>query len=183
MPPPPRPRAGYACAGAPASTRLCTVMIRGAVAKQYADPGTHGGGHYDLSIVADYWPGVDPKEDDLSAQELLDWPIRRMGSKLGVATSLRAFLANVDSMYERSAAREGALLEAVTALSADPDLTADRVARMLDDSVAAHAPTVDRALATQLELVRQAVREVVSPEEADRIMALLEAEDESTDDG
>jgi hypothetical protein len=44
------------------------VMIPGAVAKQYADPATHGGGHYDLSIVADYWPGVDPKpkppEDD-----------------------------------------------------------------------------------------------------------------------
>ncbi len=30
----------------------------GAVAKQYADPGLSGG-HYDLSAVADYWPGVD----------------------------------------------------------------------------------------------------------------------------
>jgi hypothetical protein len=31
----------------------------GAVAKQYANPPL-AGGHYDLSIVADYWPGVDP---------------------------------------------------------------------------------------------------------------------------
>lgn len=31
----------------------------GAVAKQYANPPLSGG-HYDLSWVADYWPGVDP---------------------------------------------------------------------------------------------------------------------------
>ena len=34
--------------------------VSGAVAKQYADPPASGG-HYDLSIVADYWGGVDPK--------------------------------------------------------------------------------------------------------------------------
>lgn len=32
----------------------------GAVARQYADPAVHGGGHYDLTVVRDYWPGVDP---------------------------------------------------------------------------------------------------------------------------
>lgn len=32
---------------------------RGAVAKQYADPRLSGG-HYDVSVVDDYWPGVDP---------------------------------------------------------------------------------------------------------------------------
>jgi hypothetical protein len=31
----------------------------GAVAKQYADPKLSGG-HFDLSVVADHWPGVDP---------------------------------------------------------------------------------------------------------------------------
>lgn len=35
------------------------VIPAGAIAHQYADPGTSGG-HYDLSVVADYWPGVDP---------------------------------------------------------------------------------------------------------------------------
>ena len=33
--------------------------IAGAVAHQYADPPASGG-HYDLSVVADYWGGVDP---------------------------------------------------------------------------------------------------------------------------
>lgn len=34
------------------------VLPPGPVAKQYANP-TLSGGHYDLSVVADYWPGVD----------------------------------------------------------------------------------------------------------------------------
>lgn len=33
-------------------------LIPGAVAKQYINPPTSGG-HYDLSIVADFWPGID----------------------------------------------------------------------------------------------------------------------------
>lgn len=45
------------------------LIPAGAVAKQYANPTVHGQGHYDLSIVADYWPGIDlpePQEDDVS---------------------------------------------------------------------------------------------------------------------
>lgn len=46
----------------------------GAVAKQYANPPVHGRGHFDLSVVADYWPGVDPsKEDDMDAYTRVDW--------------------------------------------------------------------------------------------------------------
>lgn len=30
------------------------------IAIQYANPATGSGGHFDLSAVADYWPGVDP---------------------------------------------------------------------------------------------------------------------------
>lgn len=42
----------------------------GAVAKQYADPGMPGvGGHYDLSIVVDFWPGVDGTFDNPSKTE------------------------------------------------------------------------------------------------------------------
>lgn len=36
-----------------------TTLPAGAVAKQFNDPPASGG-HYDESIVADYWPGVDP---------------------------------------------------------------------------------------------------------------------------
>ena len=38
------------------------AMIANAVAKQYADPAMHNQGHFDLSIAADYWPGIDPPE-------------------------------------------------------------------------------------------------------------------------
>lgn len=36
------------------------VIPSGAVAHQYADPNSGSGGDWDLSVVADYWPGVDP---------------------------------------------------------------------------------------------------------------------------
>lgn len=37
----------------------------GAIAKQYANPPTHHQGHFDLSVVADYWPGIDPPQKGL----------------------------------------------------------------------------------------------------------------------
>lgn len=40
----------------------------GAVAKQYMHP-PQTGKHYDLSSVADYWPGVDVKEEPMTPQE------------------------------------------------------------------------------------------------------------------
>lgn len=45
----------------------------GAVAKQYANPAVHGRGHFDLSAVADHWPGVDPEEDDMELIDPVDW--------------------------------------------------------------------------------------------------------------
>lgn len=41
----------------------------GAIAKQYADPPVHGKGHFDLSSVADYWPGVDKEEDGMTPEQ------------------------------------------------------------------------------------------------------------------
>lgn len=46
------------------------VIPPGAIAKQYANPPL-AGGHYDLSVVADYWPGVDGG-NDVTPQELQD---------------------------------------------------------------------------------------------------------------
>lgn len=46
----------------------------GAVAKQYANPDLSGG-HYDLSLVEDFWPGVDGPlvvEEDMTPDELLN---------------------------------------------------------------------------------------------------------------
>jgi hypothetical protein len=43
-----------------------------AVAHQYADPAHGSGGNYDNSVVADYWPGVDPAptEDDVPTYQV-----------------------------------------------------------------------------------------------------------------
>lgn len=43
-------------------------LYPGSVAHQYADHGPHGE-NYDTSVVADYWPGVDQKEEDMTADE------------------------------------------------------------------------------------------------------------------
>ncbi|WP_051943069.1 glycoside hydrolase family 25 domain-containing protein [Streptacidiphilus rugosus] len=57
------------------------TIFPGAVAKQYADPGP-----YDLSSVADYWPGVDPQEDDMpyTPQQLVQF------AQQGAAAALQA---------------------------------------------------------------------------------------------
>jgi hypothetical protein len=60
------------------------VMIPGTVAKQYADP-SRSGGHYDLSVVADHWPGVDKVVDVLKPDERAT--LMRMGEILEVLNS------------------------------------------------------------------------------------------------
>lgn len=64
---------------------------KGAVAKQHlhgdkAHPGSYSGGHFDVSVVADYWPGVDPepvKDQPLSRRH------RRWAKQLTVAFGKR----------------------------------------------------------------------------------------------
>lgn len=46
-------------------------LMAGAIAKQYINPPTSGG-HYDLSIVADYWPGVENVMDAASVTQIVD---------------------------------------------------------------------------------------------------------------
>lgn len=59
------------------------VIPTGAIAKQYANS-TLAGGNYDLSVVADYWPGVDGKVvTDMDATEH-EW-LRQNNAVLGAA--------------------------------------------------------------------------------------------------
>lgn len=46
------------------------VIPAGAVAHQYADP-PGSGGNFDISVVADYWPGIDPAKGSLVNQLVL----------------------------------------------------------------------------------------------------------------
>jgi len=42
-------------------------IVSGTYATQFDHP-PHSGGHYDLSLVADYWPGIDPKPSPAPAR-------------------------------------------------------------------------------------------------------------------
>ncbi|WP_051943884.1 glycoside hydrolase family 25 domain-containing protein [Streptacidiphilus rugosus] len=72
------------------------VIFAGAVAKQYADPGP-----YDLSTVADYWPGVDPKpqEDDMpyTPQQLVQFA--QQGAAAALADPAFRRLAVADNLW------------------------------------------------------------------------------------
>jgi hypothetical protein len=60
------------------------VLPSGAVAKQFANA-AFSGGHFDLSVVADYWPGVDPE-----GGFFMDQDVRNTFKKLHAAQAARA---------------------------------------------------------------------------------------------
>jgi hypothetical protein len=57
------------------------TIPNGAVGKQYAHPPMIGK-HYDLSVVADYWPGVDASEGDDFLMGLQQWQQERMFDRI-----------------------------------------------------------------------------------------------------
>jgi hypothetical protein len=80
----------FALAGAPlphywlAHYDGIAALPAGYVAKQYADEAMTGG-HYDASVVADYWPGVDPVGGQMTqaeVQALIDASIAAYGQRL-----------------------------------------------------------------------------------------------------
>ena len=66
------------------------TLPAGAIAKQYANP-TLTGGHYDKSIVADTWPGVDTQQGDFMATlsqldaDVLIWTVAVMAGRVKAA--------------------------------------------------------------------------------------------------
>jgi hypothetical protein len=77
----PSVKAAFTAAGVAAPLYLIAhydgdpAIPAGAIGKQYRDP-PNSGGHWDLSVVADHWPGVDPTppapEDDMLLTDKLD---------------------------------------------------------------------------------------------------------------
>jgi hypothetical protein len=98
----------------------------GAVAKQYDDP-PHTGGHYDLSIVADHWPGVDPatpppppEVPEMEQTDALVAPTQgdvseALAAVLGGITGVRS-AGPLAVNAANAASRAGAALDAVTAV-------------------------------------------------------------------
>jgi hypothetical protein len=92
------------------------VIPKGAVAKQFADPNTSGG-HFDVSVVADHWPGVDGpggKHDGPGAQqpedgtdlkpdsrEMAQELIKRLSQRNTAVANGRDVLINLNNQIER----------------------------------------------------------------------------------
>lgn len=124
----------------------------GAVALQYADKGA-----YDLSVVADYWPGVDPAPVHTNIQEIImqdaifyvaDGPEKGAiyvrlsdGQYGGVGT-----IANRDALVSLLGVQEkqisGSLHSVFLALAAKPGITlTDAQAEVIGAAIAAKLPT------------------------------------------
>jgi hypothetical protein len=109
----------------------------GQVARQYANP-TLTGHHYDLSVVADHWPGVDTQGDDMPLSQTdadaLIWRVETLISNLDVVPAgptkgeKNALKAAQDALAAKVAAipvTEPAETEPAPAAIIDPQFAAD----------------------------------------------------------
>ena len=106
-------------------------------------------------------------EDDVAASDVFNYRIRRQGSSLGGETTLGAVVANMDRAWEMQTARDQAILAAI---AAEKGIAPEALNAMIDDAVAAHAPSPDDVVAAQRDLIEAAVREVMPDRQANRIV-------------
>lgn len=116
------------------------VLPAGVVAKQYTDAPASGG-HYDLSVVADYWPGVDPHpvkpEAEMELTDKLD-PNATQGT---VNEALNAVLYGIGGVRNAGslALAVSKLTETVTELSATVSTLLAEVGALRGDTLTGSA--------------------------------------------
>jgi hypothetical protein len=125
-----------------------TAIPAGAVAKQYNDP-PHTGGHYDLSAVADHWPGVDQGEPDMQLTDKLNpnpatgTVNEALNSVLFGITGLRsagALALAVHNVAATVTAQAAAITALSTALAAQQNLSVDDIQNAVAVEVGKAAP-------------------------------------------
>ncbi len=142
------------------------VIPSGAIGKQYYNNDSLG---YDLSVVADYWPGVDPPEDDmpLTQQELntivmgardqvLNHPVGEVdlnGRATGSTVTLGAITARSRAAQADLDSKLNALTAAVARLTGSPvsapaDAAATPSAAATPAQQPANGPATSDALAS-----------------------------------
>lgn len=122
----------------------------GSIAKQYADD-TMLGHPYDLSVVADYWPGIDQGADmpltQSDVQMIFDYVLPRGGANVQGSTSLGGMVAWNDSHVQTVYDTLAALQAEVKALSTPVPDTGALAAQLSTDTVflqaLAHAIAVE----------------------------------------
>lgn len=121
-----------------------TAIPAGAVAKQYNDP-PNTGGHYDLSAVADNWPGVDQGETDMQLTDKLNpnpatgTVNEALNSVLFGITGLRSAGALALAVHNMAAtvATQGAAITALSAaVAAQHGLALSDIQAMFDKELA-----------------------------------------------
>jgi hypothetical protein len=117
------------------------------------------------------------QEDDMpTAADILYAKVARQGSVLGGQTSLAAVVANFDSAVEKAAARDAAILAAI---SADKDITPAQLAELIDRAVAEHTPSAEE-IATAIDVVQRplimaAVLAALGEDNTDQAEAIVDA--------
>lgn len=117
------------------------IIPVGAIAKQYANP-PFAGGHFDLSVVADHWPGVDmgdgmtPQDEQIVIETARRFQggiggVREAGDLYLLLLDLRERLTRIPGVVDQAAI---AIIEAV---NAQPELRAQAVADALGPDLAA----------------------------------------------
>ncbi|HWO58981.1 MAG TPA: hypothetical protein VNO31_02910 [Umezawaea sp.] len=155
----------------------------GSIAKQYAHPGTvpgkssgpwETGKHYDLSVVADHWPGVDNQNgDDVSFND-------QITNHAGATFSAAQWLTWGNEYAAQGAANSAALLDKVDALAAvvaaDKDVSVEELRRIVDDAVKANSAAQAKLVAQQtVAELRVAVREEMGTDNQDQADAIVDA--------
>jgi hypothetical protein len=149
-------RAAFAAAGEPephwwvaSYPGAGAVIPAGAVAHQYADPITSGG-HWDLSAVADYWPGIDPAggtdmfdqhdRDDLRQvlnQLMGPWKSWAPGAPDTAAFTLVDYARAIDKNVNVQGAQISGLVAVIAAATKDPNITEARLRTVFREELAA----------------------------------------------
>lgn len=105
-------------------------LLAGAVAKQYANPDVHRAGHFDLSVVADHWPGIDTEDDMNKTQDnKLDFLYQAVAYGSSVKGVKYPPLLRMEVETQRRVDLSNAALKAMAELVAggQTNLTADQV--------------------------------------------------------
>lgn len=123
-------------------------MIPGAVAKQYANPPLHGRGHFDLSIVADHWPGVDTtrRDNDMELTDRADW---EKVNDLGPAYVGHKFLGTWQNA-KTAAKNSNVIVGLLKKLQGDVDETEARILGAIADVQAGDVEELADALLAKL---------------------------------
>jgi len=107
----------------------------GAVAKQYRNTAD-----WDISSVADYWPGIDKKGParDMQQADIVRYWDPNIPSGTNNAPSFNQYLSGVKGLLDDLTRNMAALQATVAGIANDPDVSPEALRQMINDAVSQH---------------------------------------------